>query len=214
MYSWTDSSVDIADSEDDVLVREHRVIDVAVMPITQTKFLNDPSYLNRVNCYQYQCPLRQLGDQANRASIPEGYEVYESPEGQVLLRKIVPQLVLPAEVAVVEDGSKRYAPGQNCIVDVQGKHIVIYHAEPIKLDIEGLSFGLLPLPTIYRSYTKVMRFALLDDKNRTFRVQRWSFEGSVDSWIDIWGPESEATLSDLVKRFCPSIGQESFFELM
>jgi hypothetical protein len=84
-------------------------------------------------------------------SIPDGYEVYENPEAQVFLRKIVPQLVLPAEVAVVKDGLKKYAPGQNCIVDVQGKHIVIYHAEPVKLDIEVFRFGLLKLPTVYRS---------------------------------------------------------------
>ena len=37
-------------------------------------------------------------------SIPEGYEVYENPDAQVFLRKIVPQLVTPAEVAVVEEG--------------------------------------------------------------------------------------------------------------
>src|SRR5208282_2617879 len=67
-------------------------------------------------------------------SIPEGYEVYENPDAQVFLRKIVPQLVHPAEVAVVADDLKRYAPGQNCIVDVQGKHIVIYHAEPVNID--------------------------------------------------------------------------------
>ena len=186
------------------------------MPMTHVNRKRETYYLHagttKTGKPRYWFAKSAEGDLAQ--SIPEGYEVYESPEGQVLLRKIVPQLVLPAEVAVVEVGLKRYAPGQNCIVDVQRQHIVIYHAEPVKLDIEGLSFGLLPLPTIYRSYTKVMRFALLDDKNRTFRVQRWCFRGSVDGWIDIWGPESEATLSDLVKRFCPYIGQESFFELM
>jgi hypothetical protein len=53
-------------------------------------------------------------------SMPEGYEIYENPDAQVFLRKIVPQLVIPDEVAVVEEGLKRYAPGQNCLVDVQG----------------------------------------------------------------------------------------------
>ena len=38
--------------------------------------------------------------------IPDGYEVYENPDAQVFLRKIAPQLVTPAEVAVVKDGSK------------------------------------------------------------------------------------------------------------
>lgn len=37
-------------------------------------------------------------------TIPEGYEIYENPDAQVFLRKIVPQLVTPAEIAVVEEG--------------------------------------------------------------------------------------------------------------
>ena len=69
-------------------------------------------------------------------SIPEGYEIYENPDAQVFLRKIVPQLVTPAEVAVVEEGLKRFAPGQNCLVDVQGEQIVVYHAEQVSLDLE------------------------------------------------------------------------------
>ena len=32
---------------------------------------------------------------------------------------------------MVEEGLERYAPGQNCIVDVQKEHIVVYHAERV-----------------------------------------------------------------------------------
>src|SRR4051795_7891853 len=74
-------------------------------------------------------------------AIPEGHEVYENPEAQVFLRKIVPQLVTPAEVAVVEDGLGRHATGQNCLVDVKGEHIVVYHAERVTLDLEDFGFG-------------------------------------------------------------------------
>ncbi len=61
---------------------------------------------------------------------------------------------------------------------------------------------------------KVMRFMLVDEKDRTFRVQRWCFRGSIDQWIDLWESRSEGTLADLVKTFSPHIGKESFFELM
>ena len=80
-------------------------------------------------------------------SMPEGYEIYENPDAQVFLRKIVPQLVTPAEVAVVEEGLKRYAPGQNCLVDVQGEQIVVYHAE------RSLSTWRFRLPLRYRPPT-------------------------------------------------------------
>jgi hypothetical protein len=35
---------------------------------------------------------------------------------------------------VATKGLERYAPGQNCLVDVQGEHIVVYQAEKSKLD--------------------------------------------------------------------------------
>jgi hypothetical protein len=43
--------------------------------------------------------------------------------------------------------------------------------------------------------------------------QTWCFRGSIDRRIDPWGSGSERKLSDLVKRFCPHIGEESFFKL-
>jgi hypothetical protein len=144
-------------------------------------------------------------------AMPEGHEVYEDPEAQVFLRKIVPQLVTPFEVAVVTKGLERYAPGQNCLVDIKGGDIVVYHAERVNLDIEGFPFT---FPPSYRNYMKVMRFILVDEKDRTFRAQRWCFRGSIDDWIDLWESGGVGNLPDLVKEFCPHIGQESFFELM
>jgi hypothetical protein len=147
-------------------------------------------------------------------TIPEGYEVYENPDAQVFLRKIVPQLVTSAEVAIIKEGLERYAPGQNCVVDVHKEHIVVYHAERLKLDFEGFRFGLRELPVYHGNYMKVMRFTLVDEKARSFRVQRWCFKGSIDDWIDLWASGGKGKLPDLVKKFCPHIGQESFFELM
>src|SRR3974390_703302 len=69
-------------------------------------------------------------------SIPKGYEIYENPDAQSSFRKIVPQLGPPVEVEVVKNGLERYAPGQHCIVDVQGDQIVVYHAERVRLDLE------------------------------------------------------------------------------
>ena len=45
-------------------------------------------------------------------------------------------------------------------------------------------------------------------------LQRWCFRGSIDRWIDLLESRSDGKFSDLVKRFCPHIGQESLFELM
>jgi hypothetical protein len=161
---------------------------------------------------RYWFSTKAEGDLAG--SIPEGYEVYENPDSQVFLRKAKPQLVTPFEVAVVEDGLERYAPRENCIVDVRDEHIVVYHSERVTLDLKGFGFGLRELSARYRDYMKVMRFTLVDEKSRTFRVQRWCFRGSIDRWIDLYMAGSEGKLTDLVRKFCPHIGQESFFELM
>ena len=183
------------------------------MPVTHVNRKRDTYYLHagttRKGKPRYWFSKSTEGELVE--TIPEGYEVYENPDAQVFLRKIVPQLVTPGEIAVVEEGLEHFAPGQNCLIDVHGKHIVVYYAERVRLDLER--FGFRELPPSYRDYMKVMRFTLADEKDRTFRVQRWCFRGSIDDWIDIWESRSEGRLSDLLKRFCPHIGQESFFEL-
>jgi hypothetical protein len=61
---------------------------------------------------------------------------------------------------------------------------------------------------------KVLRFTLVDEDDRTFHAQRWCFRGSVDDWIGLWSSGGDGPLTDLVKRFCPHVGRESFYELM
>ena len=129
-------------------------------------------------------------------SMPEGYEIYENPDAQVFLRKIVPQLVTPAEIAVVKYGLEQYAPDQHCLVDVRLADIIVYHSKRGNM------------------YQKMLRFTLDDKKDRTFRVQRWCFKGSIDDWIDLWVSGGIGKLPDLVRQFCPHIGQDSFYELM
>jgi hypothetical protein len=161
---------------------------------------------------RYWFSTKAEGDLAG--SIPEGNEVYENPDSQVFLRKTKPHVVPPFEVAIVENGLKRYAPGKNCIVDVRDEHIVVYHSERVTLDLEYFGFGLREMPARYRDYMKVMRFTLVDEESRTFRVQRWCFKGSIDRWIDLWMAGNEGKLKDVVKKFCSHVGRESFVELL
>src|SRR6516164_8098656 len=112
------------------------------MPVTHVNRKRDTYYLHagrtKTGKPRYWFSKSTEGDLVD--AIPAGHEVYENPEAQVFLRKIVPQLVTPAEIAAVEDGLRRYARGQNCLVDVKGKHIVVYHAERVSLDLERFGF--------------------------------------------------------------------------
>jgi hypothetical protein len=185
------------------------------MPVTHLNRMKDTYYLHagktKAGNTRYWFSKSSEGELVE--AVPEGYEVYENPDAQVFLRKIVPRKVTPFEVAVVTKGVERYAPGERCLIDVQGEHIVVYHAEKSRLDFEGFHFGFRE-PVFFGRYMKVMQFILVDEDERTFRVQRWCFRGSIDSWIDLWSSGGEGNLPDLVKKFCPHIGQESFFELM
>ena len=133
------------------------------MPVTHVNRKRDTYYLHggktKTGKPRYWFSTKADGDLVD--AIPEGYEVYENPDAQVFLRKIVPQLVTPAEIAVVEEGLKRYAPGQDCLVDVQREHIVVHHADQLSLDPERFGIGLTVLPTLNQRYMKVIRFTLV-----------------------------------------------------
>ena len=79
------------------------------MPVTHVNRKRDTYYLHagktKTGNPRYWFSKSTEGDLV--AALPEGYEVYENPDAQVFLRRIVPQLVTPSEVAVVEGGLKR-----------------------------------------------------------------------------------------------------------
>lgn len=59
-------------------------------------------------------------------------------------------------------------------------------------------------------YTAMMRFVLTDAEERLFVAERWCFRGSVDRWIQLSVP---SPLPELIPKFVPHLGQESFFDL-
>jgi hypothetical protein len=166
---------------------------------------------------KYFFSLKPEGNLVN--TMPEGYEIYENPNAQVFLRKIQPQIVTPEEVAIVRDGVKRYAKVEHFIVDVKGKHIVVYLCDQdmaalMSLPSMGLGGNTAKMQeTLLRSvtYSPMMQFVLEDEQTREFGVERWCFRGSVDDWIMVDGGYD---LKALVKKYAPHLGQESFYELM
>ena len=81
------------------------------MPVTHTNRRKQTYYLHvgttKTGKPRYWFSMKDDGTLAD--SIPEGHEVYENPDAQVFLRKVVPQRVTPVEVAVVRDGLERSA---------------------------------------------------------------------------------------------------------
>jgi hypothetical protein len=77
------------------------------MPVTHVNRYRDTYYLQvgrtKTGKPRYWFAKSAEGDLVD--VIPEGFEVYENPDARVYLRKIVPQIVTPEEVAVVRESA-------------------------------------------------------------------------------------------------------------
>jgi len=123
------------------------------------------------------------------SEIPQGFEIYENPNGQVFLRKISPLIFKTDEIESVKNAIPKDV---NYKIDIK-KNLLTIHVS------EG---------DIY--YQPLMRFILLDENNRIFEAQRYCFCGSVDDWIELSISED---LKSLAKKCCYHIGKDSFFDL-
>jgi len=120
--------------------------------------------------------------------LPDGFEIYESPRGQVYCRRIQPKLITEQEIEVVREAIRICGKQFSAVVDVKGKDIIVYEGEH-----------------------PCLRFTLCDDDKRPFAASRWCYLGSIDDWFPL---RSMKPLSQLAKDYCRHIGEESFFELM
>jgi hypothetical protein len=60
-------------------------------------------------------------------------------------------------------------------------------------------------------YTPVLRFILLDPKQRLFSVERMCYLGSIDGWLELHGQTGPVV--KLAHALIPTLGTEQFYEL-
>lgn len=149
-------------------------------------------------------------------AVPGGFEIYENVDGQVFLRRIPKQVILPEELTMVETALKAHGETWEYRTEAKKNAIIVYECGP---DIGGIS----DLINAYagRSWTDterqqharymaVMRFVLEDKDARLFTTERFCFKGGIDDWIYVDGP---ATLSDQLEKYVKHLGQDSFYAL-
>jgi hypothetical protein len=167
---------------------------------------------------KYYFSLKREGSLAE--SIPEGFEIYETPNAQVFLRRIPPQLITAAERQMVEEGMRKYASVQDYKIDVKGKAIVINPADQDRETLAGIvrDYACSPdeqtrmLKVLQQTlhYSSMLQFILVDEQRRVFAAQRSCFRGAIEDWIHIGMPD---TLTKLVRRYVKHLGRESYFDL-
>lgn len=151
-------------------------------------------------------------------TMPEGYEVYENPRGQVFLRKKKPTIIGDSEIRVVDEGMRKYSDVEYYKLDIKKNAIIVYLADQ---DIEGIR-ELFPEGYLLKyqgmekalnsilDYSPMMRFVLTDNEKRKFVAERYCFLGSVEDWIYIGGPDK---IENLTKKYLKHLGKDSFSEL-
>ncbi len=190
------------------------------MPITHVNAKGKTYYLHqgvtKTGKPKYYFSPKDTGTPAT--AIPAGFEIYETPNAQVLLRKILPKLITDEERQLVEAGMKQYSDVHYYKIDVKGNAIIIYTADQDADAFSNLLKGLSPvigetkIGEMFASlahYSPMLQFNLENSERRVFSAQRYCFRGSIDDWIYIGHGE----LATLVKTFLKHLGKESYFEL-
>jgi len=150
-------------------------------------------------------------------SIPEGYEIYEDPNGRVFLRKVVPKKISEEEVSVVEHSIRKYAKAKEYKIDVKGKTITIYLPDQKSEDLRSCFDSLMSVnhSLLEKSlkklwtYSPAMRFILTEEKEREFQVERAELVD--DGWYLLDGSKD---LQKLAKKYCRHLGRDSLYELL
>lgn len=157
------------------------------------------------------------------SEIPPGYTISESVNGVVSLVKDRPALIRPEEVEAVEAAVQKLPQARHYRVAVKSKRIEVYeqvtpdYNEIVSrlripgLSRPGLTEELRALEERHAQYAPVLRFTLLDSKQRLFGSERMCYRGSIDGWLTLY--THTGSVAKLAHALIPTLGTEEFFEL-
>ncbi len=183
------------------------------MAVKYTNFRGDEYYLhvrktNKGNPSYY---FKKDDSNTSVDSIPEGYEIYEHPNGRVFLTKKSRRKITDEEVQLLKESMENNSPIKDYKLDIRQKSIYLYTYEnPVPFDENPLIVEALSDPK-YKTYDAQLCFTLLDKETRTFQVERKSYTGEKDDqWLFL---EESTNLKELADKYVQHLGQESYYEL-
>lgn len=154
------------------------------------------------------------------ATLPAGYEIFESAAGQVFLRPIGSALIHPEEVETVAASLRKPGWIKGFEAWPNKRDITVYDFNTVDDGLYDRLHGCAPLLTSRAEFqasmlrnaqrVAVMRFVLLKPEARVFAPERYRFRGSNEGWNPIGEP---GALEPLCRKFLPHVGKESLYEL-
>jgi hypothetical protein len=187
------------------------------MPITHTSRTGKTYYLHtgpkKGGGIQHFVSTHPTGQLA--AGLPEGFEIYETVNGQVYLRRKKPPLIRGTEVDCLRrrltkpHGALRYQ------VEASGNTLTVHESAGDAGFLREVAPHLSAserarVEERFAHYQPVLRFILVNPDRRLFAPERYCFRGSVDDWISIGPP---GPLEKLAAKYCKHLGQDSLYEL-
>ncbi|MCZ7557789.1 MAG: hypothetical protein M5R41_15430 [Bacteroidia bacterium] len=151
-------------------------------------------------------------------AMPEGYEIFEDPNGTVTLRKDGPKLISDEELQLVIDGMQRYSAQPKFLCDRHKKTITIYTCFEMDAAFLAKRLKLGPVETLllesrYREfqpfYDPEMCFALVHSKERLFSPQRLFINSRLHGMRTIGDSD---TLENLIPRYLRILTKHSAIE--
>jgi hypothetical protein len=154
--------------------------------------------------------------------LPPGFTISESVNGIVSLIKDRPTLILPEEVAVVEEAVKLHPEARRYRISVKHDRIEIYEQvgpsyDALFSELQTVGGFAPDLAERLQSeeersahYMPVLRFILLVPTQRLFSTQRMCYLGSIDDWLELGQTGPMATLAHTL---IPTLGTDQFYEL-
>ncbi|MFQ5343556.1 MAG: hypothetical protein ACE5F6_18610 [Anaerolineae bacterium] len=193
------------------------------MPITYTNRKGSTYYLcqgvtktGKPHYYFAREPKGELVEE-----MPEGFEIGESVNGFVFLRKVHSAQILPEEVAAVEAAVGQHPNPHNYRVSVKHDRIevceqvgpapdeLIDRLKQVGLPVPGRADWARERQERRARFTPVLRFILADAARRAFRVERMHYGGR-NTWFEI---RSTGPVGRLARQLIPKLGTDEFFEL-
>jgi hypothetical protein len=142
-------------------------------------------------------------------SLPEGYEIYEPPNGNVVLRKKIIKTINNEEKAIIERELNIICKGADYIIDEKNDGLSIYVDEQYNKKIGIVAFSMMTMGCTGKIYYEpTFRISKI---NNEYRIERFCFLGSIEDWVFL---KQGSSLKAICKKYFVHINKESFYELM